>query len=1413
MDQKPDNSSITPSTANLPVSETPPTLCRTITLTDEPEQSDAFSGPHQRIAEAITGLIQPPDAKGISIGIEGSWGSGKSTVARLLIKRLESDPNIATVSFDAWAHEGDPLRRTFLETIIRTLQSIGEEGWVNRKYWGERIEVLANRREQITTEDSLSVNWRGRVLALTLLFVPIGGAFITAALRDNITFSGGPIAWKFLIGLSLTFSPLIWLLLSPYVRTKKSKDKSESDLLGLFFNKGPTKKTTITSKTVNPTSIEFETNFEELLDHALGKNEKRKLVLILDNLDRVDPQDALSIWSTLQTFLQHKGISQHNWYERFWVLVLYDFRGLSQLWEKSDNANQAKTALSFIDKSFQVRFEVPALVQSDWRTFLMDQLAKAFPDHTKSERHQVYRVLNTWLAERSRIVTAEKSRVLTIRELKLFVNQIGSVHRQWAGADHTKDTFALALIAYYVLLRRHNDDVIQLLFKPEFPTKDYQELLGNRVREGLAALAFNVEIDVAQQLLFSDKINNALTLSSDAELQRVASLLRRGFWEVFEQNAREWASSETLKVADAAFAIEKSGILNGGFRTGFETLAHSVTKFFCERVPAVAVWSPMDTNRAEGIAVILGWKDDLQGIPELQCTPEEYGQFTQALFKAVALGLMHVDQKLNAKEWLKCLGLMVNNLESTRKQTAFTTVVETLSSRLRKGEDEPLPSPQFELVLEVLSELQDEPQIATTAEKELTELADTGKIAAHARKLKDEQSANARAWLLYVTIRYSSSLKDSQLFKAEESTDGTDSSLIESILDGLDSSLIQSFVPILQRFKQTSRLFEIPAMVPELRPLVRGSLRLALNGSDANEFFATENALEHLKFVFNEFVPTEEEESVLGNLILERSTQLATEIATGPFEPWNAHLYLLLLKTLPEEKKAFASWCVSGLHSVESFKDDDLWVKNRLVSLAFYLAGRGEQVELGEKYSNELKENLEGRVGRDLPDPQRSNDENLAALIGPPESPSRQAFLEYLCDRLKRDETPSFFFKVFRLELTDQLLHSSNRGKVVELLPKILTSHYQTGLEWLKDTLTEARAENLELSHSNEAAWSEFKRAVRRALISERFNIEKYSLVKSIAGILNVRLPGNGAITFATPNLSSISTVDPTNLETEVLIKEPFPGYEVLSDPSWSPGGDKLAYISATDLSAGSKLFVFDSTRNSSTLVTGSMRNRGRPSWSPDGQTLAFVRGELDIDIHTVNLETKEERKLTKDGNSEWPNWSPDGTRVAFHRLSPEGTQIFVMSADGTKQTSITTGKKDFDPSWSPDGTRIAFARWMETSPDKTGIYLMNPDGSRLEQLTEEKDVRAPSWSPDGTKLLFQVGHGSEARIFQIDADGKNKKELTKGIGPSWRPLLDGGSNLLSESPSESTATVDSAGVPASETATSTTSPTQVPAH
>src|SRR5215208_2378689 len=114
------------------------------------------------------------------------------------------------------------------------------------------------------------------------------------------------------------------------------------------------------------------------------------------------------------------------------------------------------------------------------------------------------------------------------------------------------------------------------------------------------------------------------------------------------------------------------------------------------------------------------------------------------------------------------------------------------------------------------------------------------------------------------------------------------------------------------------------------------------------------------------------------------------------------------------------------------------------------------------------------------------------------------------------------------------------------------------------------------------------------------------------------------------------------------------------------------------------------------------------------------------------------------------PNQSAFGTvpgpneRIAFYSERDGNQEIYVMNADGSNQTRLTSvNANDSDPSWSPDRTKIAFDSDRDSTEQENfenhEIYVMNAaDGSNLTSLTFNRAWDSlPRWSPDGTFIAF----------------------------------------------------------------------------
>lgn len=96
-------------------------------LTDDAEIVDGSKNKtHESIAENLYGLISDRDTPDLTIELEGKRGSGKSTVIKILSEKLKENPDTFIFYIDTWAHEGNPLRRIFLESFLEDVKKLAE---------------------------------------------------------------------------------------------------------------------------------------------------------------------------------------------------------------------------------------------------------------------------------------------------------------------------------------------------------------------------------------------------------------------------------------------------------------------------------------------------------------------------------------------------------------------------------------------------------------------------------------------------------------------------------------------------------------------------------------------------------------------------------------------------------------------------------------------------------------------------------------------------------------------------------------------------------------------------------------------------------------------------------------------------------------------------------------------------------------------------------------------------------------------------------------------------------------------------------------------------------------------------------------------------------------------------------------
>lgn len=248
----------------------------------------------------------------------------------------------------------------------------------------------------------------------------------------------------------------------------------------------------------------------------------------------------------------------------------------------------------------------------------------------------------------------------------------------------------------------------------------------------------------------------------------------------------------------------------------------------------------------------------------------------------------------------------------------------------------------------------------------------------------------------------------------------------------------------------------------------------------------------------------------------------------------------------------------------------------------------------------------------------------------------------------------------------------------------------------------------------------------------------------------------------------------------------------VAFSPSPSPDGREFAFA-GVDRGAGTfgNVEIFILGRDGSTRrVSPSSAFDGDPAFSPDGSKLAFTssREKGSLDVYVIDLVTGALSRLTDADmvsgtagsgmGARAPAWSPDGTQIAYTVQTLGGSQLWVMTPQGTNKRQLTgeTGSNDLDPVWSPDGSVIAFAREFR-QPKRSAVMTVKSDGSGLTPIGGRTVgiAATPSYSPDGHWLTTAQTRGSGSGAlyaFSIDYNAGPRivmpEELGGGRSARW---------------------------------------------
>ena len=288
-------------------------------------------------AELIRDVVGDDTVLPVTIGVFGDWGSGKTSIMKMLQFELAKNEQIAVVYFDAWLFEGyDDAKSALISSILKQLMD-------NKRFPAELKDKATKLIKRVNWMRLMKMGWDNVALPAVLAYATGGATAVPGVMT----------------GLKAIFGKPEESALKSEEAEKLLKDSEETEI----------------------TEVK---DFREKFDELLRDSKFKSLVVLIDDLDRCSPDRIVENLEAIRLFLNVDKtafiIGADLRIVRHGIAVRYhqalDAARTSPAFGENPAEAAEQLVRDYVEKLIQVPYHLPRLSPAEIETYLSLLFAK-----------------------------------------------------------------------------------------------------------------------------------------------------------------------------------------------------------------------------------------------------------------------------------------------------------------------------------------------------------------------------------------------------------------------------------------------------------------------------------------------------------------------------------------------------------------------------------------------------------------------------------------------------------------------------------------------------------------------------------------------------------------------------------------------------------------------------------------------------------------------------------------------------------------------------------------------------------------------------------------------------------------------------------------------------------------------------